>query len=231
MNKKIVFASIFVIGMLAMAMGIGTYSYFTQTETSTGNTFQAGWVDLALSNGGPYYNPWSGPLATFTNMAPGQETSPTNIWFKNAGSLPGVVHVQLSYTENDASAPVTDVNVSANYFASKVIITHVGLDDSANIAIWWGKQVIDDAYGGIAANALAAGAVVSDGAGGHLATVYGVSMITLHFWTPGYNGADIVFQPNDVHKETLKLKLDANVGNDFQYDGIDIIMTATITNA
>jgi len=228
MNKKIIFASIFVIGMLALAMGYGTYSYFTQTETSTGNTFQAGSVDLALSTGSGYVNPWVGPLATFTNIAPGQETSATNIWFKNAGSLSGKVTVKLSYTENDAIG--NDVGVSANYFASKVIITHVGVDDSPNVASWWGLQVIDDAYGGNAANALAAGAVVSDGAGGHLATVYGVSMITLHFWDT-YQGNDIVFLPTDFHKETLKLKLDANVDNDFQYDGIDIIMTATITNA
>lgn len=228
MNKKIIFASIFVIGMLALAMGYGTYSYFTQTETSTGNTFQAGWVDLALSTGGDYVNPWSGPLATFTNIAPGQETSATNIWFKNAGSLAGKVTVKLSYTENDAIG--NDVDVSANYFASKVIITHVGLDDSPNVAMWWGQQVIEDAYGNNTANALAAGAVVSDGAGGHLATVYGVSKITLHFWDT-YQGNDIVFLPTDFHKETLKLKLDADVGNDFQYDGIDIIMTATITNA
>jgi len=227
MNKKIIFASIFVIGMLALAMGYGTYSYFTQTETSIGNTFQAGWVDLALSNGGGYVNPWTGALATFTNIAPGQETSATNIWFKNVGSLSGKVTVKLSYTENDATG--NDVGVSANYFASKVIITHVGVDDSSNVAMYWGLQVIDDAYGGNAANALAAGAVVSDGAGGHLATVYGVSMITLHFWDT-YQGNDIVFLPTDFHKETLKLKLDANVGNDFQYDGIDIIMTATITN-
>lgn len=228
MNKKIVFVSIFVIGMLALAMGYGTYSYFTQTETSTGNTFQAGWVDLALSKGMGYVNPWTGPLATFTNMAPGQETSEVNVWFKNVGSLAGKVTVKLSYIENDASGDL-GVNVGADDFASKVIITHVGLDDSANVAIWWGKQVIDDAYSGSAASALAAGAVVSSGTD-HLATVYGVSKITLYFWQT-YKGTEIVFQPTDFHKETLKLKLDANVGNDFQYDGIDIIMTATITNA
>ena len=230
MNKKIVFASIFVIGMLALAMGIGTYSYFTQTETSTGNTFQAGWVDLALSTGSGYKNPWNGSLATFTNMAPGQETSETNIWFMNNGSLNGTVTVKLSYTEKDATAPSADVNVSANYFASKVIITHVEVDGTGNVSKYWGLQVIDDAYGGNTTAALAAGAVVSDGAGGHLATVYGVSKITLHFWDT-YHGNDIVFQPNDFHKETLQLKLDADVGNDFQYDGIDITMTATITNA
>jgi predicted ribosomally synthesized peptide with SipW-like signal peptide len=46
MNKKIVFASIFAIGILALAMGIGTYSYFSDTETSTNNTFTAGTLGM-----------------------------------------------------------------------------------------------------------------------------------------------------------------------------------------
>ena len=51
MNKKIL-ASIFVIGILALAMGWGTYSYYSDKETSTGNVFQSGTIDLAL--GGRY---------------------------------------------------------------------------------------------------------------------------------------------------------------------------------
>jgi predicted ribosomally synthesized peptide with SipW-like signal peptide len=47
MNKKIL-ASIFVIGMLALAMGYGTYSYFSDTERSSGNVFQAGILDMQL---------------------------------------------------------------------------------------------------------------------------------------------------------------------------------------
>jgi predicted ribosomally synthesized peptide with SipW-like signal peptide len=46
MNKKIL-ASIFVIGILALAMGYGTYSYFSSTKTSTGNTFTAGILSMS----------------------------------------------------------------------------------------------------------------------------------------------------------------------------------------
>jgi len=232
MNKKIL-ASVFVIGMLALAMGYGTYSYFTETETSTGNTFRAGYVDLWLGNNAKgYVNPWAGSLATFTNMAPGQETDATNIWFKNAGPLAGIVTVQLGYTESDETP--NEVNVGAAYFASKVIITYVAVDGvSGNVAGWWAQQVTDEKYAGSWDAAVTAGAVVVDSSSptGHLATVYGVSMITLHFW-PSYSvKTDIVFNSGDAHMETLKLKLDASVGNDFQSDGIDITMAATIQNA
>ena len=46
MNKKLIFASIFVIGMLALAMGFGTYSYFSSTKTSADNTFTAGILSM-----------------------------------------------------------------------------------------------------------------------------------------------------------------------------------------
>jgi hypothetical protein len=164
-------------------------------------------------------------------MAPGQETDATNIWFKNAGPLAGIVTVQLGYTESDGTP--NDVDVGAAYFASKVIITYVAVDGvSGNVAGWWAQQVRDEKYASWVA-AVADGAVVADSSSptGYLATVYGVSMITLHFW-PSYSvKTDIVFNSGDVHMETLQLKLDANVGNDFQSDGIDITMAATIQNA
>jgi predicted ribosomally synthesized peptide with SipW-like signal peptide len=46
MNKKIL-ASMVVIGILALAMGYGTYSYFSSTKTSTGNTFTAGILSMS----------------------------------------------------------------------------------------------------------------------------------------------------------------------------------------
>jgi predicted ribosomally synthesized peptide with SipW-like signal peptide len=51
MNKKIL-ASIFVIGILAFAMGWGTYSYFSDTERSTGNIFKAGTLDITVTGDG-----------------------------------------------------------------------------------------------------------------------------------------------------------------------------------
>jgi len=82
MNKKIL-ASILVIGILALAMGYGTYSYFSDTKTSTSNTFTAG--TLKLDSDG---------FATFDlgaivgNMAPGDLSGTASITIKNTGSLP-----------------------------------------------------------------------------------------------------------------------------------------------
>jgi predicted ribosomally synthesized peptide with SipW-like signal peptide len=86
MNKKIL-ASIFVIGMLALAMGYGTYSYFSSTKTSTGNTFTAGTLTLQLSN--DYANWHDGVTATWASpsgWAPGQSFTNT-LYLWNKGSV------------------------------------------------------------------------------------------------------------------------------------------------
>jgi predicted ribosomally synthesized peptide with SipW-like signal peptide len=46
MNQVLV--SLLTIGVLASFIGIGTYAYFSDTETSTGNSVQAGILDLTL---------------------------------------------------------------------------------------------------------------------------------------------------------------------------------------
>jgi len=74
-NKKIL-ASIFVIGILALAMGYGTYSYFSSTKTSTGNTFTAGILDMQLVS-----NP-----VDIRGLAPG-DTATWDIKLRNTGSV------------------------------------------------------------------------------------------------------------------------------------------------
>jgi predicted ribosomally synthesized peptide with SipW-like signal peptide len=44
--KKKILASIMVVGLLALALGWGTYSWFSDTETSTDSTFTAGTLTL-----------------------------------------------------------------------------------------------------------------------------------------------------------------------------------------
>ncbi|MDH5771106.1 MAG: CalY family protein [Candidatus Bathyarchaeota archaeon] len=65
MNKKIL-ASIFIIGLLAFGLGWGTYSYFSDTEKSTGNVFTAGTIDIKVTGTG--YE-WS-TGATLADMKP-----------------------------------------------------------------------------------------------------------------------------------------------------------------
>jgi len=49
MDAKIL-ASLMVIGLVASAIGMGTYAYFSDTETSSGNTFTAGAIDLKIDS-------------------------------------------------------------------------------------------------------------------------------------------------------------------------------------
>jgi len=79
--KKKILASIMVIGMLALAMGYGTYSYFSSTKTSTSNTFTAGTLSINLGES-------ETPEISIDNMAPGDVTGNWVITIKNDGNLP-----------------------------------------------------------------------------------------------------------------------------------------------
>jgi len=46
-----------IIGAASMLIGAGTVAYFSDTETSTGNTFTAGTLDLKLSHSS--LGPWT----------------------------------------------------------------------------------------------------------------------------------------------------------------------------
>jgi predicted ribosomally synthesized peptide with SipW-like signal peptide len=120
MNKKIL-ASIFVIGILAFAMGWGTYSYFSDTETSSGNVFQAGTIDLAVNN----ENPWTSKIFTFTDVKPSQNLTSFTINITNVGNNPGNLSFTISYVEKDKEVPANfefPANMTADGFASLVYI-------------------------------------------------------------------------------------------------------------
>jgi hypothetical protein len=156
------------------------------------------------------------------------------MWFQNQGSIDGIVTVNMSYLEADSaeSGEFVGMEVDQETFASRLIVTWAQVDGAGiNVAPFWAKQVIDDAYGGVPATAVTANAVVADGGGptGYLPTMYGLKSITLHFWYDGYKGHDEVFSRNESHHDCFKLKLDAGVGNDFMFDGIDITIKATLT--
>jgi len=113
MNKKIL-ASIFVIGILALAMGWGTYSWFFDKETSTGNVFSAGKIDLAVWDGLDYKNPFSGVLVKLENMLPCEWAYKT-VWIKNVGTREGDAWLHLDITDWGKGIPWYidfDLNVS-----------------------------------------------------------------------------------------------------------------------
>jgi len=91
MNKKILISIIGIALASAILTGV-TVAYFMDQETSKGNTFAAGTLDLAVSNNvGNLENPWTSKTFDISNVAPGQSNSstPFAMDMKNVGSIDG----------------------------------------------------------------------------------------------------------------------------------------------
>lgn len=82
MNVKVL-ASLLVIGIVGAMLGAGTFAAFSDSETSSGNVFAAGTLDISLGS--------ASLEAAIANMAPGDSKTVTVI-ATNDGSLP------LTYT-------------------------------------------------------------------------------------------------------------------------------------
>ena len=107
MKKKILFSLMTVV--LSLGLMGSSFAWFSDTETSTGNTFTAGTMDLEITSGG-------GPI-TFANMAPGDIESGT-IVVTNIGSLDGNLYGRTSYVNSDDT--VNPVNMD---LADKLNVT------------------------------------------------------------------------------------------------------------
>ena len=95
-NRKVLI-SLFIIGILALGIGWGTHSLFTDTETSNGNTFTAATLDLKV-NGTDDPNV---VYITLSNMKPGDDTGYYKWILKNVGSIPGKLSVTFSVIVNN----------------------------------------------------------------------------------------------------------------------------------
>jgi predicted ribosomally synthesized peptide with SipW-like signal peptide len=94
MDRKVL-AAFLVVGLVATIAGGGLYAYFNDTETSTGNVFTAGTLDLKVNGtdtpvvhieAGPIYPGWS----------------KTYIWcLSNTGSLDGKLWLEVTNIVNN----------------------------------------------------------------------------------------------------------------------------------
>lgn len=106
MNAKKTLISVLCIGLIAMTAGAGTFAHFSDTETSTGNTFTAGTLDLKVSDGDePDFD--DGVTATWTcsDMKPGDTVGPYFVWLQNFGTI------EADHVEIKCSNSVTDPTV------------------------------------------------------------------------------------------------------------------------
>jgi len=96
MNTKGILMSILMIGVVAMAAGAGTIAFFSDTETSTGNTFTAGTLNLKVDDQDGVN------IVKFmvTDIKPGD--SGVGTWkLTNAGSLDGYIDLENILVTDD----------------------------------------------------------------------------------------------------------------------------------
>jgi len=142
--KKII-ASLMAVVVAVGSIAVGTRAYFTDTETSTGNTFTTGTIDIAVDG----QNPWSRstPYA-LTDMKPGYVDyvrftlqnvgdNPSNVWkdIEVTGHENGPVSEPEAAAEA-VSGPITDLENVINYDLN------VKLYNEQNVMVW--EQMIYD---------------------------------------------------------------------------------------
>lgn len=112
MTKRIILSLAMIVLTIA-GVTSATMAYFSDTATSSGNTFTAGTLDLTLGESG-------GAPISLINMQPGDTGSGT-ITVTNAGSLAGWLGAKSSYVEADGAPNPTDMN--ANNTANMLLVT------------------------------------------------------------------------------------------------------------
>jgi predicted ribosomally synthesized peptide with SipW-like signal peptide len=152
MNTKGVLMGVLAIGLVAILLGVGTVAYFSDTETSSGNTFTAGTLDLAVKgpNDADFQNPNTSPDFQLGPLAPGQSGTITYT-LKNVGSLDGYLDLSdITVTDAEGENPESETGGHcghgelSNYMLSNYIWVTVTLGDQQ---LYSGKlKNIDHSY-------------------------------------------------------------------------------------
>lgn len=125
-TRRRLLAGVVAAGVAGAGAGAGTMAYFEDSETSDGNTVQAGTLNLEFGGGGSFsFN---------AALAPTQSTTGTVTLVGN-DSLSGSLDVDVSYTENDAAGNQTDV--TADQLASNLLVetlTYGGTDLTGQVS-------------------------------------------------------------------------------------------------
>ena len=91
-NEKEDTLSVMIIALVCALIGGGVYAYFSDTETSTGNTFTAGTLDLVVDD----ENPWTFTAVTFDCIEPDVAVTPVSINVENEGCITGDLYMRFT---------------------------------------------------------------------------------------------------------------------------------------
>jgi len=147
MKKKILF-SLMTIALVGALVGAGVFAYFNDVETSTGNTFTAGTLDLTVDS----ENPWTSTKITVANMKPG-DSGAVDCTLTNTGNLAGTLNANitnLSDGQGTCTEPECFDEGGTSYNSTSGTCTGntpVNLSSKMDIVVW-----VDDGAGGGTAN-------------------------------------------------------------------------------
>lgn len=135
------------IGLVAMLAGTGIYALFSDTETSTGNTFTAGTLDLKVSDRDEGYV--DGVTATWTasDMKPGTIIPPYSMSLQNWGTVAGD-HIEISCSNvvTDPEGPESDTEegtTDMDWVMEITIMTYNGTNLLGNLLDNNGNSIKD----------------------------------------------------------------------------------------
>ena len=146
--KNAALASVVLVILAGAMFGAGTMSYFSDTETSTDNTFQAGtWVDLKISDRDEGFR--DGVTATWTasNMNPGDTIGPYSVSLENWASI-AADHLEIycSNIVDDPPGPESDTEegtTDMDWAMEITAMTYNGYDLLAELSDSNGNSIKD----------------------------------------------------------------------------------------
>ncbi|ASA78532.1 TasA family protein [Thermococcus sp. 5-4] len=99
-------ASLVLVGIVLFGIGAGTWAYFSDTETSSGNYIAAGTLDLKFSwDKNTWFDNESVPGdIEVKDVYPGWSKTVTG-YAKNFGSITGDLYMKVTYTEGGGTNP------------------------------------------------------------------------------------------------------------------------------
>jgi predicted ribosomally synthesized peptide with SipW-like signal peptide len=181
---------------VAAIAGGATYALFSDTETSAGNTFTAGTLDLEL--GGTIQ---TAPI-NLPNMKPGDSTGVKTFIMNNVGSIDGTASFSVTYVEHDGTGTT---EYATNMLADDVakMLQIVG---PVNYSVNGGA--VHDLYDTLLNNFGS-----NDGDGTDL-TLFDLATV------PSIPVTDTLTAGGNITISIANIQFDTNAGNDYQNDGI-----------
>lgn len=108
LTRRRALGGLLTVGVGSAAAGAGTFALFSDEETSSGNTVQAGTLDLTGEDGGSFTFSVGG-----NGLAPGDDAGSATATLENNGNVDALLDIDISLSENDTSGDPTETDLAA----------------------------------------------------------------------------------------------------------------------